>query len=112
MAVLGAERRPGLARLLPVQPPLAQQRRAQARVPRRQARLLPGASLPLALPPLGSAREGRAVALRGLARARQASPGPGQGRARQAHQCQAVQGLAPQRVSSQPRPARSWIGHG
>jgi hypothetical protein len=125
MAVLGAERQPGLARLLPVQPPLAQQRRAQARVPRRQARGLGGASLPLALPPPGSAREGRAVAPRGLARARQApwrrvsalerrqaSQGPGQGRARQAHQCQAVPGLAPLRVSSQPRPARSWIGHG
>jgi hypothetical protein len=124
MAVLGAERQPAAApaRLLQVQPPLAQQRRAQARVPRRQARGLGGASLPLALPPPGSALEG---ALRGRARARQAPwrrvpvlvwqqvpPGPGQGHARREHQCQAVPGLAPQRVSSQPRPARSWIGHG
>jgi hypothetical protein len=118
----GAQWQPGPAAARPLRPPLARQRRAQARAPRRQARLLPGASLPLALPPTGSAREG---ALRGLARARQAPwrrvpalvwqkvpPGPGQGRARREHRFRDVPGLAPPRVSSQPRPARSWIGHG
>ena len=84
MAVLGAERRPASApaQLLQVQPPLA-------------------------LPPPGSARDGRAGTLRGLARAwqapwrrvpalerRQASPGPGQAHARRARQCQAAPGLA------------------
>jgi hypothetical protein len=84
MAVLGAERRPASApaQLLQVQPPLA-------------------------LPPPGSARDGRAVTLRGLAPARQAPwrwvqalaqqqglPGPGQAHARRARQCQAAPGLA------------------
>jgi hypothetical protein len=120
----GAQWQPGpaAARTLRAQPPLAQQPRAQARAPRRQARGLGGASLPLVLPPTGSAREG---ALRGPTRSRQAPwrrvpalvwqkvpPGPGQGRARREHRFQAVPGLAPPRVSSQPRPARSWIGHG
>jgi hypothetical protein len=37
---------------------------------------------------------------------------PGQGRARREPLCRGVPGLVPPHVSSQPRPVRSWIGHG
>jgi hypothetical protein len=57
---------------------------------------------PLALP------QGAAL-LRALALARRL---PGQGRARREPLCRGVPGLVPPHVSSQPRPVRSWIGHG
>ena len=49
------------------------------------------------------------LALLRLVRARRV---PGQGCARREHRSRAEPGLAPPRVSSQPRPVRSWIGHG
>lgn len=83
LAALRALPRLGLALVLQRVPPLAQ-------VPWQQ------------VPPLAGARLAWALA-------RQS---PGQGRARREHRFRAVPGLAPQRVSSQPRPVRSWIGHG
>ena len=85
---------------------------AQARVPQA-----PRAPRPL-VPPVGVApRRVRVLALLLLplvqvlllVRARRV---PGQGCARREHLSRAVPGLAPPRVSSQPRPVRSWIGHG
>jgi hypothetical protein len=86
---------------------------AQARVPRplvppmgvapRRVRVL--ALLPLPLVPLVLVQ---VLALL-LVRARRV---PGQGYARREHLSRAVPGLALPRVSSQPRPVRSWIGHG
>ena len=95
----------------------AQQRvLAQARVPRplvppmgvapRRVRVL--ALLPLPLVPLVPLVLVQVLALL-LVRARRV---PGQGYARREHLSRAVPGLALPRVSSQPRPVRSWIGHG
>lgn len=64
--------------------------------------LAQSAPWPLALP------QGAAL-LRALALARRL---PGQGRARREPLCRGVPGLVPPHVSSQPRPVRSWIGHG
>jgi hypothetical protein len=100
----------------------AQRPQVPAQAARRQARGPVGVLLPRVLPPPGSARVEvlQVLALapqapwrRVPARARQpVPPGPGQGRVRRARQCRAAPGLAVLRAFSQPRPVRSWIGHG
>lgn len=89
LAALRALPRLGLALVLQRVPPLA--------------RVLPGQRVPWQqVPPLAGARLAWVLA-------RQS---PDQGRALRVRQCRAGPGLAPRRVSSQPRPVRSWIGHG
>jgi hypothetical protein len=84
----------------------AQQRvLAEARAPQAPRPLVPAAGVA----PRRVLAPRLALALLRLVRVRRV---PGQVRVRRAHQCQAVPGLALPRVSSQPRPARSWIGHG
>jgi hypothetical protein len=130
-AALGAQRQPeqGLApepasaRLAQVQPPPARGPLAQA--PLRRARRLARVSLPRALQPPGSARVGQGAVLRVLALVQLAPwlrvpllalraplPGLAQGRVRRARQYPGAPGLALPRAFSQPRPVRSWIGHG
>lgn len=128
---------PASARLAQVQPPPA--RGPLARAPLRRARRLARVSLPRALQPPGSARVGQGAVLRVLAlvqlapwlrvpllalrapwlrapvpeRALRAPlPGLAQGRVRRARQYPGAPGLALPRAFSQPRPVRSWIGHG
>jgi hypothetical protein len=101
VAAVAAEGRRALPR-----PGLAQAQRqvpAQARVPRAPRPLVPPAG--------GAPRRVRALRVLQLVRVR-ARRLPGQARARREHRSRAVPGLAPPRVSSQPRPVRSWIGHG
>ena len=113
----------GQAQVSPGQPPAAVARRALPRLgsARAQQRAQAQARVPQAPRPLVPAagvaqRQVLALALvRGLqlapprVRARRV---PGQGCARLEHRFRAVPGLVPRRVSSQPRPVRSWIGHG
>jgi len=112
----------GQAQVSPGQPAVAERRAlprlglaraqrrvlAQARVPRAPRPLVPAAGVAL-----------RRVLALALVRGLQLAPPrvraqrvPGQGCARLEHRFRAVPGLVPRRVSSQPRPVRSWIGHG
>jgi hypothetical protein len=116
----------GQAQVSPGQPPAAVARRALLRLglARAQQRVLAQARVPQAPRPLVPAAEVAqrqvlalalvrglqlVLALLQLVRARRV---PGQGCARREHRSRAEPGLAPPRVSSQPRPVRSWIGHG
>ena len=113
----------GQAQVSPGQPAAAVARRALPRLglARAQRRVLAQARVPQAPRPLVPAagvalRQVLALALvRGLLLAPPrvwARRVPGQGCARREHRSRAEPGLAPPRVSSQPRPVRSWIGHG
>ena len=112
----------GQAQAAPRQLPAAADQRALPRLGLAQAqqRVLAEAQVPQAPRPLvpeaGAAPRRVLVprlvlALLRLVRVR-ARRVPGQGCARREHLSRAVPGLVPRRVSSQPRPVRSWIGHG
>ena len=125
----GVVRAPGLlprvrgrAQAAPRQLPAAADQRALPRLGLAQAqqRVLAEAQVPQAprpLVPAAGVAPRRVLALQlvlallRLVRVR-ARRVPGQGCARREHRSRAVPGLAPPRVSSQPRPVRSWIGHG
>lgn len=114
----------GRAQAAARQLPAAADQRALPRLGLAQAqqRVLVQAQVPQAPRPLvqaAGAAPRRVLALRlvlalpRLVRVRvRARRVPGQGCARREHRSRAVPGLAPPRVSSQPRPVRSWIGHG
>jgi hypothetical protein len=112
----------GRAQAAPRQLPAAADQRALPRLGLAQAqqRVLAEAQVPQAprpLVPAAGVAPRRVLALQlvlalpRLVRVR-ARRVPGQGCARREHLSRAVPGLAPPRVSSQPRPVRSWIGHG